>query len=117
MFICLEILEASRYKVRQCKSDRGVSTASSRYLALFILCTAYFDGLTNKGSFVRLRLYPTRHPHNSQMTPYTHNLSWVQYFLLDVVAFVVLVVTILSVIIVKLLKFCCSRKKTKNKTE
>ena len=34
MFICLEILEASRYKVRQCKSDRGVSTASSRYLAL-----------------------------------------------------------------------------------
>merc|ERR1719510_2663052 len=61
--------------------------------------------------------YLLRHPHNKEMKSHTHNLNWAQYFLIDVIAFVVFVVAILIFIIIKLLKCCCSRKKIKNKTE
>ena len=54
--------------------------------------------------------YLLRHPHNPGMRPVTHNLSWPQYFLLDVMAVFVLIVTIPIMILVKILNRCCSRK-------
>jgi len=61
--------------------------------------------------------YLLRHPHNKDMKPHTHNLNWAQYFLVDVIAFVVSVGAIFIFILVKILKCCCSKKKMKNKTE
>ena len=61
--------------------------------------------------------YLLRHPHNQEMKPHTHNLNWVQYFLIDVIAFIVFVVTVLITIIVKLIRCCCLRNRRKNKTE
>ena len=54
--------------------------------------------------------YLLRHPHNPGMRPVTHNLSWPQYFLLDVMAVYVLIITIPIMILVKILNRCCSRK-------
>ena len=54
--------------------------------------------------------YLLRHPHNPGMRPVTHNLSWPQYFLLDVMALYVLIITITIMILVKILNRCCSRK-------
>ena len=61
--------------------------------------------------------YLLRHPHNTNMRPHTHNLYWFQYFLLDILAFLLLTLTAVIILVVKLLKCCCSRQKNKNKTE
>ena len=61
--------------------------------------------------------YLLRHPHNPGMRPHTHNLAWFQYFLLDIMAVLFLTVTAVIVLIIKLIKCCCSRQKSKNKTE
>ena len=61
--------------------------------------------------------YLLRHPHNPGMRPHTHNLYWFQYFLLDIMAVLCFSLTAVIVLITKLIKCCCSRQKTKNKTE
>ena len=61
--------------------------------------------------------YLLRHPHNQEMRPHTHNLNWVQYFLIDVMAVFLLALTALILLIIKLLKCCCSRQRSKHKTE
>ena len=61
--------------------------------------------------------YLLRHPHNTSMRPHTHNLNWVQYFLIDVMAVFLLALTALILLIIKLLKCCCSRQRSKHKTE
>ena len=61
--------------------------------------------------------YLLRHPHNTNMKPHTHNLNWVQYFLLDVLAFFLLVLTCLVIILIKFIKCCCSLRNIKDKTE
>ena len=54
--------------------------------------------------------YLLRHPHNPGMRPVTHDLSWPQYFLLDVMAAFVLIVAIPIIILIKILRKCCFRK-------
>ena len=54
--------------------------------------------------------YLLRHPHNPGMRPVTHDLSWPQYFLLDVMAAFVFIVTIPIIVLIKILRCCCSRK-------
>ena len=61
--------------------------------------------------------YLLRHPHNTNMKPFTHNLYWFQYFLLDIMAVLCFSLTAVIVLITKIIKCCCSRQKTKNKTE
>ena len=61
--------------------------------------------------------YLLRHPHNTSMKPYTHNLYWFQYFLLDVMAVLLIVLSAVILLIIKLLQCCCSRPSNKNKTE
>ena len=59
--------------------------------------------------------YLLRHPHNPDMKPVTHQLNWLQYFLLDVIAAILLILTIIFLLIVKIISclynFC--RKKNK----
>ena len=59
--------------------------------------------------------YLLRHPHNPDMKPVTHELNWLQYFLLDVIAAILLILTIIFLLIVKIISclynFC--RKKNK----
>ena len=52
--------------------------------------------------------YLLRHPHNTNMKPHTHNLYWFQYFLLDILAVVITVSSLLIFILYKLIS-CCRR--------
>ena len=52
--------------------------------------------------------YLLRHPHNPSMRPYTHNLYWFQYFLLDIIALLLIVSSLLIFILYKLIS-CCRR--------
>jgi len=60
--------------------------------------------------------YLLRHPHNTDMKPVTHGLYWFQYFLLDVIAVLLLIVSIIVILFVKIVKyfFKVCRKKPKN---
>ena len=53
--------------------------------------------------------YLLRHPHNTNMRPHTHNLYWFQYFLLDILAVVLTVSSLLIFILYKLIS-CCRRE-------
>ena len=53
--------------------------------------------------------YLLRHPHNPSMRPHIHNLAWLQYFLLDILAVLLIVSSILLFILYKLIS-CCRRK-------
>ena len=57
--------------------------------------------------------YLLRHPHNPDMRSHTHNLNWAQYFLLDVLAFIIAVLATVIFIIVKIVKYCCCKTKRK----
>jgi len=59
--------------------------------------------------------YLLRHPHNTDMKPVTHGLYWFQYFLLDVIAVLLLIVSIIVLLFVKTVKyfFKVCRKKPK----
>ena len=57
--------------------------------------------------------YLLRHPHNPDMRPVTHSLHWTQFFLLDVLAVILLAITVLGTIIVKLVRCCCCSRKRK----
>merc|ERR1719322_1283632 len=47
--------------------------------------------------------YLLRHPHNPDMKTVTHELNWLQYFLLDVIAAILLIFTIIFLLIVKII--------------
>ena len=53
--------------------------------------------------------YLLRHPHNTSMRPHTHNLYWFQYFILDILAGVIMVSSLLIFILYKLVS-CCRQK-------
>ena len=61
--------------------------------------------------------YLLRHPHNTSMKPHTHNLSWVQYFLLDVISVIVFILALILLLLVKLVRCCCCRGKDKSKKD
>ena len=61
--------------------------------------------------------YLLRHPHNTSMKPHTHNLSWVQYFLLDVIFVVLSTILFLIFVLVKLVRCCCCRNRNKSKKD
>ena len=61
--------------------------------------------------------YLLRHPHNTNMKPFTHNLYWFQYFLLDVIFLIFLVLAVITMVVVKLLRCCCCRGGNKQKTD
>ena len=52
--------------------------------------------------------YLLRHPHNTSMRPHAHDLYWLQYFLLDILAVVIIISSILIFILYKLIS-CCRR--------
>lgn len=56
--------------------------------------------------------YVIRHKGAPHLKSYARDLNFWQYYLLDVTAFIVLIVTVLSVLSVKLLKRICCRRKT-----
>ena len=61
--------------------------------------------------------YLLRHPHNTDMKPVTHGLYWFQYFLLDVIAVVLLIVSIIVLLFVKTVKYflkVCRKKPKKD---
>ncbi len=51
--------------------------------------------------------YALRYPGMKHMRSPVHDLHWTQYFLLDVIGFIALVVTIVLFIVVKTLSCCC----------
>ena len=53
--------------------------------------------------------YLLRHPHNTSMRPHTHNLYWFQYFLLDIMALLLSVSSLLIFLLYKLIS-CCRRE-------
>merc|ERR1719220_1243539 len=55
--------------------------------------------------------YLLRHPHNTHMKPYTHNLNWAQYFLLDVIFVVGSVILTFLYVLVRLVRCCCCRSR------
>ena len=57
--------------------------------------------------------YLLRHPHNPDMRPVTHSLHWTQFFLLDVLAVILLAIAVLGAIVVKLVRCCCCSRKRK----
>ena len=57
--------------------------------------------------------YLLRHPGNPGMRNPARHLSWVQYFLIDVIAFFVAVLVLICYILKKLVFFCCVRKQKK----
>ena len=61
--------------------------------------------------------YLLRHPHNNNMKPHTHNLSWVQYFLIDVIAVILSSILLVLFVVVKLVRCCCCGKKSKSKKD
>ena len=61
--------------------------------------------------------YLLRHPHNINMKPHTHNLYWFQYFLLDVILLMFLVLAVILTVLVKLVRCCCCRGKDKSKKD
>ena len=61
--------------------------------------------------------YLIRHPANTSMKPYTHNLYWFQYFLLDVILLMFLVLAVILIVLVKLVRCCCCRGKDKSKKD
>ena len=61
--------------------------------------------------------YLLRHPHNTNMKPHTHNLSWVQYFLLDVIFVVLSTILFLIFVLVKLVRCCCCGNRNKSKKD
>ena len=61
--------------------------------------------------------YLLRHPANTRMKPYTHNLHWFQYFLLDVLFLILLILAVIILVVVKLVRCCCCRGKNKAKTD
>ena len=61
--------------------------------------------------------YLLRHPANTRMKPYTHNLHWFQYFLLDILAVVIILFSILSFILYKLISCCCRKNVLKKKSD
>ena len=56
--------------------------------------------------------YLLRHPHNINMRPVSHDLYWFQYFLLDVIAVISIILATVIYILWKIVKLCCcsSRK-------
>ena len=54
--------------------------------------------------------YLLRHPHNPGMRPVTHDLSWPQYFLLDVNATVIAILGLVIFIFIGLIRYCCCKK-------
>ena len=56
--------------------------------------------------------YLLRHPHNPRMRPHSHQLYWFQYFLLDVLAALLLTSSLLISITYKLICWCCRRRNT-----
>ena len=61
--------------------------------------------------------YLLRHPHNTSMRPHTHNLYWFQYFLLDVIFFIVLILAVIILVVVKLIRCYCCRGTNKSKKD
>ena len=58
--------------------------------------------------------YLLRHPHNTSMRPHTHDLYWFQYFLIDILAVVITVSSLLIFSLYKLIS-CCRREKVLKK--
>ena len=61
--------------------------------------------------------YLIRHPANTSMKPHTHNLHWFQYFLLDILAVVIILFSILSFTLYKLISCCCRKNVLKKKSD
>ena len=61
--------------------------------------------------------YLLRHPHNTNLTPTYHRLYWFQYFLLDVLAAVLLSSSLLIFIVCKLSMYCCGKEGQKRKND
>ena len=61
--------------------------------------------------------YLLRHPRNTNMKPFTHNLYWFQYFLLDVLFLILLILAVIILVVVKLVRCCCCRGKNKAKED
>lgn len=65
--------------------------------------------------------YVLRHGGAKHLRPQVFNIPWYQYFLLDVISFLVVVVTLIVVTIRltcrSLCRLCCKRKGTKKKKE
>ena len=59
--------------------------------------------------------YLLRHPHNTSMRPHTHNLYWFQYFILDILAGVIMVSSLLIFILYKLVSCCRQENVLKEK--
>ena len=59
--------------------------------------------------------YLLRHPHNTNMTPHSHRLYWFQYFLLDVIAVLLLTSSLLIFITCKLCSAGAEKIKKKKK--
>ncbi|TRY78677.1 hypothetical protein TCAL_13198 [Tigriopus californicus] len=54
--------------------------------------------------------YKLRHPGSDHLQTPIHDLAWFQYYLIDVWAFLALIVLLIIAIIFKLCQFCCCRK-------
>ena len=59
--------------------------------------------------------YLLRHPHNTSMRPHTQNLYWFQYFILDILAGVIMVSSLLIFILYKLVSCCRQENVLKEK--
>ena len=71
--------------------------------AILILLTCFISGW-----WIECMLeYLFRHPHNPGMVSPTHDLWWFQYFLLDVIAVILLGVVIVLVLFILLLWGLC----------
>ena len=57
--------------------------------------------------------YLLRHPGNPAMKNPARHLSWIQYFLIDVIAFFGAVLVLICYVLKKLFDFCCIRKQKK----
>ena len=57
--------------------------------------------------------YLLRHPHNTGMKSHAVKLPWYKYFLLDVIAFFILILASIVFLVWKLIICCCCAKKQK----
>ena len=59
--------------------------------------------------------YLLRHPHNTNMRSPVHNLAWYQYFLLDVLYFLLAIIAVLAFVFLRCVSvFCVSKKEKKD---
>merc|ERR1719331_2532554 len=54
--------------------------------------------------------YLLRHPHNTGMKSHAVKLPWYKYFLLDVIAFFILILASILFLLWKLVICCCAKK-------